>query len=269
MRLAVIGTPRSGNSLLRKVLSHAYGLGEVGSHDPEYLLGDLPDNTVFQVHAACTPQVQASLRRQGVLVVTPTRHPLDTLLSMLHFAQFEPEVDRWLGGEYLADLPGCDPTSRAFREFALGEGAGALLGVSVGWAPHADVVIDYTESATEPLTVLAHEGLGAHRIVGDAAVMREVSAFDAFHRTGNMHGWLGRAGYWTSFIPGHLAADIQSAHSAAFAVGGYGIDGAADLAAPAIRMAWAQSFSGGRQEQPVPPRTRRWSRMLVNRAATF
>jgi len=269
MRLAVIGTPRSGNSLLRKVLSHAYGLGEVGSHDPEYLLGDLPDDTVFQVHAPCTPSLRASLHRQGVLVVTPTRHPLDTLLSMLHFAQFEPEVDRWLGGEYLADLPGCDPTSRAFREFALGDGAGALLGVSVGWAPFADVVVDYTESAAEPLAVLGHEGLGAHRIVGDAAVMREVSAFDAFHRTDNMHGWLGRAGYWTSFIPADLAVQIRSTHPAAFEVGGYDISGAADIAAPAIRMAWAESFSGRRQEPATPARTGRWARMLVNRAASF
>lgn len=269
MRLAVIGTPRSGNSLLRKVLAHAYGLAEVGSHDPEYLMEDLPDDTVYQVHASCTPRVRESLRRQGVLVITPTRHPLDTLLSMLHFAQFEPEVDRWLGGRFLADLPGCDPTSRAFREFAVGDGAGALLDVSAGWAPFADVVIDYAASASDPLAVLEHEGLGAHRIVGDPRVMREVSAFDAFHRSSNMHGWLGRAGYWTSFIPVDLARDIAAAHPRAFAVGGHTIDGAADTPAPEIRLAWAASFAGaGLQGAPVR-RSGRWSRLLVNRAATF
>lgn len=244
MRFAVIGTPRSGNSLLRRVLSHAYGLHEAASHDPDFLLGELPDDTVYQVHAPYGPEIAASLHRQRVIVVTPQRHPIDTLLSMLHFAQFEPDVSHWLGGDYLVDLPGCDPTSRAFREFALGDGAAELLAVSVGWSTHAHAAIRYGQLAEDPLTILAHEGLGPYRIVGGEAQIRAAASFEGFRSTGNMHGWMGRAGYWRGFVPEELAEAIRERHAAAFAAGSFGIDGAKELSPQEIRVAWAAAFSG-------------------------
>ena len=92
---------RALGSLLRKTLARAHGLDETASHDPAYLFGDLALGTVAQVHAPYTPELHASLRKRSVIVVTPRRHPLDVLLSMLHFAQFEPDVSCWLGGNYL------------------------------------------------------------------------------------------------------------------------------------------------------------------------
>lgn len=244
MRLAVIGTPRSGNSLLRKTLAQAHGLDETASHDPAFLLGDLALGTVAQVHAPYTPELHASLRKRSVIVVTPRRHPLDVLLSMLHFAQFEPDVSCWLGGNYLDGLEGCDPSSRAFRAFALGAGSAELLSVSVGWSAHADVIVEYSDLVADPTTFLADGVFGAYPQVRERSVVLEAGSFESFHRSGNMHGWLGQAGYWTSFIPRAFADEICAAHPHAFAAGGYDVAGARELTGPQVRMAWATSFAG-------------------------
>lgn len=92
MRIAIIGTPRSGNTAMRSVLAAAYELTEMASHDASFLRSDLPDNTIAQVHCAYDQGLRDHLRSQDIDIVTPRRHPLDTLLSMLHFAQFEPQV---------------------------------------------------------------------------------------------------------------------------------------------------------------------------------
>ncbi len=103
MRIAIIGTPRSGNTAMRSVLAAAYELTEMASHDASFLRSDLPDNTIAQVHCAYDQGLRDHLRSQDIDIVTPRRHPLDTLLSMLHFAQFEPQVANWLGGNWLHD----------------------------------------------------------------------------------------------------------------------------------------------------------------------
>jgi hypothetical protein len=244
MRLAVIGTPRSGNSLLRKTLARAHGLDETASHDPAFLLGDLALGTVAQVHAPYSPELHASLRKRSVIVVTPRRHPLDVLLSMLHFAQFEPDVSYWLDGNYLDGLEGCDPSSRAFRAFALGEGSARLLSVSVGWSAHADVIVEYADLVADPTMVLADDAFGAYPQVGERSLVLEAGSFEGFHRSGNMHGWLGQSGYWTSFISRDFAEEIKAAHPEAFVAGDYDMSGARDLTGPQVRMAWASSFAG-------------------------
>lgn len=244
MRFAIIATPRSGNSVLRKTIAAAYELQEFGGHDADLLRAGLPDDSIVQVHAKYSVELHRSLTDQGVIIVTPTRHPLDTILSMLHFAQFEPEVNQWLGGDYLADLGGCDPSSKAFRAFATGEGAHELLGVSLGWWPNSDVAIRYCDFNHDPTVVLAHPAMPEPRLSRHHPSVRDSGSFARFHSAPNMHGWLGQPGYWHQFIPTSLAETLYSMHRASFDIGGFGISGSEELSPQAIRTNWALAFAG-------------------------
>ena len=163
---------------------------------------------------------------------------------MLHFAQFEPDVSRWLGGDYLADLGGCDPSSRPFAEFATSAGAADLLAVSAGWCRYADIAVEFSEMAADPMSVLQHEGLGAHRIIGDPRMVGRAASFDGFHQTETMHGWLGQVGYWRRYIPLSLAEEIYEVHESVFVSEGYCIELAEELDVRQVRLAWAAEFAG-------------------------
>ncbi len=243
MRIAIIGTPRSGNTAMRSVLAAAYELTEMASHDASFLRSDLPDNTIAQVHCAYDQGLRDHLRSQDIDIVTPRRHPLDTLLSMLHFAQFEPQVANWLGGNWLHDLEGCDPTSREFREFALGAGAQRLLSVSVDWAPHARVDMRYRAFAQDPLH-LVRTFNGGELSQRAYHGVQAAGQFARLASTPNMHGWLGTPGYWTSFISAPFARELYQAHERAFVEGGFSIRRAQEISPVAIRKTWAAAYFG-------------------------
>ncbi len=244
MRFAVIATPRSGNSVLRKTISAAFGLQEFAGHDADLLRAELPDNSIVQVHARYSPELHRVLIDHDVIIVTPTRHPLDTLLSMLHFKQFEPEVKNWLQANYLADLGGCDPTSKAFRAFATGEGAHELLGVSLGWWPHAHVTARYRDFSTDPTVILDYPGMPEPLLSRHHPAVRDSGSFARFHSAPNMHGWLGQPDYWRQFISTSFAEVLYEIHRPHFELGDFTIDGAEELTATQIRTNWAAAFTG-------------------------
>src|SRR5690349_13169897 len=100
MRLALVSTPRSGNTWLRGLLAGLYGLQQRAVHDPaEINWAELPDRSIVQVHWLRTDEFARELERRGVRVVTIARHPLDVLISILHFSRREPNTRHWLRGE--------------------------------------------------------------------------------------------------------------------------------------------------------------------------
>src|SRR5436305_300595 len=99
-RLAVIGTPRSGNTWLRRLLGTAYAVPELAAHTPaEVDWGALPAGCALQLHWRPTASLLAQLAAHRFTVVALCRHPLDVLVSVLHFCRHEPLTHRWLGGE--------------------------------------------------------------------------------------------------------------------------------------------------------------------------
>lgn len=244
MRFAIIATPRSGNSVLRKTIAAAYELQEFGGHDAELLRADLPDDSIVQVHARYSEELHQVLVDHGVIIVTPTRHPLDTLLSMLHFKQFEPAVNSWLHGNYLAELGGCDPTSKAFRAFATGEGAHALLQVSLGWWSHAQVTARYRDFSSDPTSILEYPGMPEPRLSRHHPSVRDSGSFARFHSAPNMHGWLGEPDYWRQFIPLSFAELLYDIHRPSFDLGHFDLSGARELTAQEVRTNWAAAFTG-------------------------
>jgi hypothetical protein len=100
MRLAVIGTPRSGNTWLRHLLSSAYDIPERPIHSPHDLpWNELPPSCVLQLHWHPVESFLKRLEDQGFRVIVLSRHPLDVLISILHFSLHD-KTAGWLEGEH-------------------------------------------------------------------------------------------------------------------------------------------------------------------------
>src|SRR5476649_184977 len=121
LRIAVIGTPRSGNSWLRLLVGSATGLHTFAVHElSASVLAGLPPECVVQIHWRREPDFLAFLAAHGFRVLTVARHPLDVLISILQFAVHDSESDRWLlgrGGDE-SGIFGAMPGSRVFVEYA-------------------------------------------------------------------------------------------------------------------------------------------------------
>ena len=142
LRLALVSTPRSGNTWLRTMLAAALDLHEVAAHSPRTLdWGALPQRLILQLHWCRDEAFLALLRDHGFRVVVICRHPLDMLISLLVYVQHGRETAGWLDG--LAGdervLDGASPLDSSFLNYATGDRARALLDVGVQWwsAPDA------------------------------------------------------------------------------------------------------------------------------------
>src|SRR5205823_5235439 len=82
-----------------------------------------------------TPEFVAKLSEHGFRVVTVARHPLDVLISILHFCIYESESEKWLlgAGGSEAEIFAAMPRSRSFIEYAKGPRAAELLAVTPDW----------------------------------------------------------------------------------------------------------------------------------------
>lgn len=225
MRLAVVSTPRSGNSWVRCVLRDIYQLTEIAVHNPKDIPDSLPSDTVLQIHWYREPNFQALLAREGFRVLVLARHPLDVLLSVLHFVRHEPATARWLEGnaELPVSLGRTHPTSDTFLDYALSWGAENLLGVSYAWWHDASALrVHYEDLVRDPGREFGQliRALGEpQRALEDAL---HVSRLEAFQATPNRHGWQGRPGIWKLLIPPATAFRIYRRHRSVFRLLGYG-----------------------------------------------
>lgn len=253
MHVAIVGSPRSGNSRCRRYLASAWRLDEYASHDPGLLLAPPEGGGVLQVHATRTDAIERSVRGRGMRVVVTVRHPLDMLLSILHFAQFEDDVRRWPHGDDVVALQGCDPTSEAFRAFATGSAFESLVRVSRSWWGRADAVVRFEHAASDLTSACA----ALARLDGtrecDTAAAERAAEFGYFHGLPNRHGWQGRAGYWTEFIDRSLARQVEE--NLGSLMGTYSTRDAQAVDAIDVRLAWAASLDVARPHRSSVRRT--------------
>ena len=144
LRVAIISTPRSGNTWLRHLLSRLYQAATIPFHSPiEIEWNKLPADCILQLHWHPEPSFLAHLESGGFRVVVLARHPLDVLISILHFALTDQTL-RWLEGEGGNERPifGAMPRSTAFTDYATGPRAKALLAISHEW--YVDSRLPYT-----------------------------------------------------------------------------------------------------------------------------
>jgi hypothetical protein len=202
---------------LRRLLVALYGLEERSAFTPDELDWEaLPQRCVLQFHWHRTPEFLALLDRYDCAVVVLARHPLDVLVSILHFAQHEPATDRWLDGEAGSEavLRGADPTSRAFVEYAKSPRARALLSVTPEWWERANARVGYESLVGDPAAELGRiaAALGTPTVASPAEAIESVRFERLQQEAPNHHFWQGRVGLWQELVPTAVALEIAEAY---------------------------------------------------------
>jgi hypothetical protein len=227
LRLAIISTPRSGNSWLRRLLGGAYGLVEIGVHAPDEVPWDtLPERCVLQLHWPREDTFVAQLEQHEFQVVVIARHPLDILISLLNYLNtFPVDKDVWRnqaslrgdGGDERG-LLGATPRSAAFLDYARGPRAQKLLAVTRAWwqAPGAKRV-RYEDLVAEPRRtfrqLIYDIGYNPRRAPVEVIADNTVDRLRSSDRVWNFHIWQGRPGLWKSLLPRREALEIAAALS--------------------------------------------------------
>jgi hypothetical protein len=230
MKLALISTPRSGNTWLRMLIAGAYDLRQFAEHTPDAIRwADLPDDSIVQIHWRYSDRFADLLSECGVQVLAIARHPLDVLLSILHFAPFEPQTKLWLSGEGgdESSIHSTAPDSANFLAYATGPRAAALLSVTPEWWCRPEVVrLRYEALVADPgatLTPLA-DRFGSFRTPLES-VLASLTLENLRQTSTNNHFWKGQPGHWRQLMQKHVARSIAEAHPSVFAALGYSTDG--------------------------------------------
>ncbi len=243
LRLAVISTPRVGNMWLRRQLVALYGLEERSAHTPDEVDWEsLPEACVLQLHWSCTREFERTLRRHGFQVLVLTRHPLDTLISILQFARHEPETARWLDGAKGDErsILEADPTSAAFRAYATSPRAQALLNLSGQWWERALVSIRYEELVAAPSVELQRviDALGVTPALAPEEVGREITFGRLQAEAANRHFWQGKPQQWRELLPQAVANEIARPYAKLLRRFGYDVQADPELTAEEAAVRW-------------------------------
>ncbi|HJZ89229.1 MAG TPA: sulfotransferase domain-containing protein [Gemmataceae bacterium] len=235
LRIAVVSTPRVGNTWVRHLLAAAYQVPHVARHwlaDKDW--AELPPEVVLQIHWRHEPAFVAELESQGFRVVTVARHPLDVLVSILHFCVYESESEGWLlgAGGTEADIYGAMPRSRAFVEYAKGPRAAQLLAVMPDWWGRPGVLgVRYEDCVRDPegeVRRLESE-FGPVRCASRADAVAACSLARLRQRATNNHFWKGSPGLWRTLLAAAEAREIADALPDVFTGLGYACDPDAGL----------------------------------------
>lgn len=245
-RVAVVGTPRSGNTWLRTLTAKLLGVPTAAYHEPSDIpWSDLPPGYALQLHWHPTDEIVSKLTEDGFHLLSLARHPADILLSILQYAQRARETHRWLSGEGgdESTLQGATPVSEEFRAYCVSERARALLSLSPAWAStegchlvrYEDLVSD-TSSAMEQVASVLHVRRTSRLEIAIGA--SKLPAMRAAHSTRTFHFWQGRSGSWRELIPRELASAIAEVHPTAMSLGGYELGAATVLTQQQVIERW-------------------------------
>jgi len=206
------------------VLARTLGLEEIAVHNWRDLPSELPNDCVLQIHWYREPNFQAFLRENKFRLIVLARHPLDVLLSVLHFIEYEPLTARWLEGNcgISPELIGSSPVSAAFKRYATSWGAENLLSISYQWWHDPETLrIRYEDLVEDPK---ANFNTIVKVLDGSTdtlePILQEIN-FEKFRATPNRHGWQGQPGLWRRLIPTITALKIYAYHRRVFNTLGY------------------------------------------------
>lgn len=228
LRVAIVGTPRSGNTWLRGLLAGLYGLPELAAATPEAIdWGGLPRRCALQIHWLREEPFEAQLARHGFRVVVPARHPLDVLISGLNYEQYLAEPSRWRNPEgFGRTLSGATPRSPEFIEYATANHPGSVLSFSPSWWPAPGVLrVRYEDLLADAAGTLARlvEQLDAEPVAPIAEVV-EACALDrarSNRESWQYHYWQGQVGLWKILLTPWVAGQILGAQRQVFEALGY------------------------------------------------
>ena len=148
--------------------------------------------------------------------MTVARHPLDVLISILHFCIYESESEHWLlgAGGSESGIQAAMPRSRPFVEYATGPRAAALLAVTPDWWGRPDVLgIKYEDCIRDTDAELRRieAAFGPVRDGSRAVVIEACSLGELRKGAINNHFWKGSPGLWRALLPAAETAEIAPA----------------------------------------------------------
>lgn len=246
LRIALIGTPRSGNNWVMHLLSALYDLPMYATNSLLHLnWSKLPTRCVFILHWHHEPALVEQLRREGCHIVVLARHPLDVLLSILRYSIFD--ATAWLEGEGGGEqsIRTVLPCSEAFLHYATGPRAAALLSISREWWTAPDCIkIRYEDmiqnAQGEAERLIDDIGESPHRALAEAVSATSLKELRKRHLNRRYHFWQGQPGLWKKLLPPHLAHAIAAAHEPVFTELGYACDPDPDLDGEQANGHWMQ-----------------------------
>lgn len=152
LKILILSTPKTGNTWLRLLLSHAYGLPQVELPpiwDPECVL-DLPNGFVSHQHYFPEESLVRWLRDERVVVLSTIRHPADTFLSLFHYVKWHVD-DTDPAQELLrrdGEVPGSNSLEHIRRFFPL------TYALSLSWAQLGSHIVRYEDLLADPVAEL-------------------------------------------------------------------------------------------------------------------
>lgn len=246
IRIAVVSTPRSGNTWLRLMLASLYRAEQVAVHSPGDVSWDnLPKgNFVLQIHWERTPEFIERLQAHGFKVVVLQRHPLDVLLSILQFSVHEPQTAQWLLGKHgdESSIQGRSPVSQEFLTYAISQRAHALLNVSASWSEYADAIaVRYEDLVANTERALAKVISCIGPAEADLVDVIQKNKLEALRPTsGNNHFWQGQPGLWKKLIPMPRVEQIVNSQLDVFEAMGYRFESDASLSEEKAQSFWGE-----------------------------
>jgi hypothetical protein len=227
MRIAIISTPRSGNTWLRYMLSDLYNAEQIAVHTPDDITWDslYDGNIVMQLHWHRTPQFVRLLSENNFRVMVLQRHPLDVLISILQFANRAPQTVHWLNGESGDEvlIRGKSPCSREFMDYALSQRAFALLSVSNEWKDYPGAIVikyeDLVSDTEKALYKITRELAQPPRSIAEVIDSNRIEKLRV--TTDNGHFWQGKPGLWKILIPSETVGKIAAGQKSLLSQLGY------------------------------------------------
>jgi hypothetical protein len=247
-RLAIVSSPRSGNTWLRAMLAEAYQFEyQRALHRPSDLgWRRLSPRLLLQLHWPPTHAFRARLARHRFRVITLARHPLDLLISVMRFSSHEPETAQWLNGRNGDEsaIHGAAPMSKAFLDYAVGPRAAVLLGVGPRWWGRPGVhCIRYEDLVRDPIDTLEKLLAALGKPTNPDSLPQAILA-GSFHKlradSDNQHFWKGQPGVWKKLLTADAATRIAAAHPRSFQDLGYDCDPDPALTAEEAQANWRQ-----------------------------
>lgn len=232
MRLAVIGSHRSGTTWVRSVLGGMFGLEQIAIADPApYNWDSLPQRCVLQMHYYPVDWFLKRLHDYDFKVVITARHPFDILTSWLNYNYYVHQEGYCPGG---GACPECSiielmPRSDEFIAYAGGESGRLLLCYSPAWWQRDGVSrVRYEDmvNAPEPTLTRLISELGASPVVPLDEILHAtaIETRKGDHASWHYHYWQGRPGLWRDMFPADVARRLHARIPEPFRIIGYECD---------------------------------------------
>jgi hypothetical protein len=246
LRLAVISTPRSGNTWLRRLVATVFDLQEIGATTPGDLdWAGLPPRAALQIHWLPTEPFRRRLDQHGFRVLVIARHPLDVFLSALNYLYYSHNrADCRDGADCpMCALQGARPLGRAFRDFCCGPFGADVLAYTTAWWDRPGIIpVRYErlveDTAGELERVVQACGAAVRRPVAEAVQTNSMDGLRQRYGEWRHHFWQGRPDLWKRLLTADAARAIAEANAAAFERLGYRCDPDESLTAAQAEENW-------------------------------